>query len=672
MGATGGAATAIGIWYQTIGAAAALIHPWTFKSIEPYLEFEKTAIAYDQRPKLIVEYFDMDAAIIEQGKAELIQFKVSTQRDPSGFTRVEVWEILQNATRAILRHENEKSEKIVGFIVASNRPMGLCFNDLQETVKSPVVELDNPEFLAQFANAPAPSSLFPMSTKKATSTEECTTGKMRDLALEIMCVNGKQSKEKTKERIDACLKAMACFRFANAKPDHLKEKLHEWFQTWGILKDEGGVFIDLIVGALQSNSSTDTAHTEISIMNRMFHSEDAVPISPRYVWQDVVKHLLIRRAPDPPTENYIERNGVPHWLLNRTALLRGLPYKYQEDPTAELASKKSYSKNIEVQPRIIALVGDGGNGKSALMYHLLEQIARGVWDWEAEDFQPEPKFIGYPIIRPPGRTAIEAIRGALENWGHRYNYTQDPIKRFAAASRCKEGDSAVWVGLDGVDEVSEANLSDLAYDLANWAYSNTNVRFVLTCREEHFGLMINGLSQDGLMRHINVSEFNLDDAWYAVMKATNEEFQRPQLTSYAAVGERKDVGMIPAADPEGFEESIRQPLFVGVIRSVYINRGVHCIKAAYEGNTDAFKIIAKEYIDVFCERVRRRFNRTHVNHKGIFRALKQVAENVDKPQRENQSYWKSACKKHLGGRIEWYMLFDQCVDSGLIISKPQY
>jgi hypothetical protein len=64
---TGGAATAIGIWYQSLGAAAALTPNWDFrKGLAPNIHGE--ALEPYQQPerlRVLLEYFDMDLAITD-------------------------------------------------------------------------------------------------------------------------------------------------------------------------------------------------------------------------------------------------------------------------------------------------------------------------------------------------------------------------------------------------------------------------------------------------------------------------------------------------------------------------------------------------------------------------------------------------------------------------------
>jgi hypothetical protein len=75
MTATGGAALVVGIWYQLLGAAAVLMGgDLHFIGDEFYGQLEATGKAREGRSRLVVEYFDMDAAKFDQGKVELYQF----------------------------------------------------------------------------------------------------------------------------------------------------------------------------------------------------------------------------------------------------------------------------------------------------------------------------------------------------------------------------------------------------------------------------------------------------------------------------------------------------------------------------------------------------------------------------------------------------------------------
>ncbi len=109
---------------------------------------------------MILEYYDMDAAIQDRNDTTLVQFKVSSQQYPPSFGPEEVRDILRNATQAILKHERENASPIAGFIVASNRPAGDSFSALQQVVRSLKIDMNSPESLQDFADEPAPSNLI--------------------------------------------------------------------------------------------------------------------------------------------------------------------------------------------------------------------------------------------------------------------------------------------------------------------------------------------------------------------------------------------------------------------------------------------------------------------------------------------------------------------------------
>jgi hypothetical protein len=667
---TGGLAATLGIWYQSIGAAVALVDDWTkdwsLSGPPSNAHGEGRIASGGQALELLLECFEMDGILRSEQGIVLIQFKVSSREKPDDLSKEDFNKILQNATQAILRHKTEEAaERIIGFIVASNRDKGPYFAALQEAVKDQDVDVEDPESLDSFGRKRADDIFFP-NTKGDKAKKN-----MLAVARNVTRLKARQWGVIPDECAKACLKAMARFAFATAKPAELERRLRQWFQDWGLLRDEYGRIMHDILGDLQSPSNAGNAWTRFSMMHSVLGSTTAVPITPCSVWPEVVKELSKDPPEDPPTRTFIKPNGLLEWLLNRSALLRGLPGPYQEDLPAGVDSEEHYPRDISVQPRIIALVGDGGNGKTALMYHLFEQIARGVWDWDSQNLRSEPSFIGYPIIAAPDTSAVKVIRGALKNWGHRNDFTKNATERFAAASRCEGGEPAVWVGIDGVDEAPDRELSKLANMLANWAYSKPNLRVVLTCRREHFKLMRRGLSQKGLMRRVLVDEFSQDEAWRAIYQAVDGELQPiSQSTRFTPVGRRRDSeSMARTAHSGRFESAIRQPLFVGVIRRLYKNDRLDVIKSAREDNADALRSIMTEYINVFCERLSKRIKRRYISRHELLKALKHIAANVDRPQGDNLGHWKSACKRQLDGRIQGLVLYDQCIASGLIIKK---
>lgn len=688
MAATGGAAQAVGIWYQSLGGAAALVAPWTFAGPEGDVRGESADVYGGERLQLLLEYFDMDAATRGRHGVELIQFKVSSQQPPPGFGLEEVREIFRNATLAILRHQRQSAEPIVGFIVASNRQSGTYFNALQQAVRNLTVDVNSPESLAAFAGTAAPASLFRNTRPKGGGPEngidtaptddneanEPDQGDgpektMRDFARGVTRGKAEEWGFSAELCIEACLKAMGNFAFALAHPESLSDALHEWLRSWGILSNEYEGYVNRILGELQMQTLRGNTSDAWSVMNRIFDSPNAVPITPPNVWAAVIGDLRGRLWPDPPTPHLITHNGSVDWLLDRSSILSGLPYSFADDPTAVADPGNQHYINVGAPPRIFALVGPGGAGKSGLLARLFAHIGGGVWDWDANDIRPETQFIGYPVILEADENALNAIPGILGNWGGRSIAIDSPIERLAAANRLTGNEPAVWVGLDGMDEVPDEHLPQLAKRLANYVDGHPRMRLVLTSRPEQFDLIIRRLNARGLVRRLKVDEFDDEEGREAVLRATNRELRlRTRAMDVRTIGEVSNTRRVPYdVEPNEFEQSIRQPLFVGVIRRIYEQPdGILIIQAAYDEDQDALKILAQEYVHVFCERVQRRLNRSYATVRRIFEALRQLATEAGNPAGASRGDWMKVCESQLNGLVEWGLLYMQCKASGLI------
>ncbi|MDX6446851.1 MAG: hypothetical protein QOH71_3925 [Blastocatellia bacterium] len=74
----GGAALAIGIWYQSLGAAAALTPEWNFRpGIAPKVYGDANGL-YEHGPlTVLLEYFDMDSAVSDDAGKWFVQFKAA-------------------------------------------------------------------------------------------------------------------------------------------------------------------------------------------------------------------------------------------------------------------------------------------------------------------------------------------------------------------------------------------------------------------------------------------------------------------------------------------------------------------------------------------------------------------------------------------------------------------
>lgn len=94
------------------------------------------------------------------------------------------------------------------------------------------------------------------------------------------------------------------------------------------MPDEYRRYSTQILGELQLPSSDGKPWDRLSIMRHMFDSPSAVPLTPSQVWPAVISDLRNRRWPDPPTPQLITQEGMANWMLDRSALLRGLPYSF--------------------------------------------------------------------------------------------------------------------------------------------------------------------------------------------------------------------------------------------------------------------------------------------------------------------------------------------------------
>lgn len=322
-----------------------------------------------------------------------------------------------------------------------------------------------------------------------------------------------------------------------------------------------------------------------------------------------------------------------------------------------------------VPARIFALVGLGGTGKSALLAHLFDEIGRGVWDWNANALRPDPRFIGYPVILEADPNVLDGISGALGKWTHRRVAVDRPIERFATTNKLAENEPAVWVGFDGIDEVPDEQLNQIARALANCVDSHPHARLIITSRPEQLGSVLPILNAKGLLRRLVIDEFGIDEAREAVQQATNRELRlKPRVTDILTAGQIGDSALIPQGiEPNEFEGSATQPLFIGVIQRMYDrDKRIDLIQAAYDEDPAALRELAQEYVYVLCERVRRRLIQKYVNERKIFNALKQLATDVIDPPRANRTDWRKVCEAQLNDLVTWGVLNAQCAASGLI------
>jgi hypothetical protein len=682
----GGAAIAVGTWYQSMGGFVSVTTPWEFSGAAADVHGESFAAGSGPRLELLLEYFDMDAARRSSLGLEYIQFKVSAQMVPPPFGLEEVREIMRNATQAILRHERRGEEPVIGFMVASNRPIGDCFQNLAELAREASLHEITSESIAAFGKTGVPSSLFPKkrdereksspapsrrSSSRLNEGSAPTVQTMRELAESITWHKSGEYGYSRDQCTNACLTALARFAFVNAHPAKLVASLRHWLGTWGILPDERDRYISSVLGVLQSRTLDGKSIDPVSVMRALIGRESAVSLRVSDTWPGVIEDLSRRTWHDPPTPQLTGPPDVTDWMIDRSRLLEGLPRSYSP-PTSLILAQDHMEVYSSSRPRIFVIVGRGGVGKSSVMAHLFNHLAGEPWNWLESRVSDPTKLLGYPIISETDVSAIEGIARTVERWGRRPPSLSSPIERLAIANGVSEAEPVVWLGLDGLDEILEAHLSQLARSIAQCARDHPNLRVVLTTRPGEFALISSTLNSMGLMARIEVEEFDSDEAREAVKSATDMGIYFSNMpVSERTIGSLKD-GMQGhlSHSAEEFLDSIRQPMYVGVIRTIFLrDNGLSLIQAACNGDCTALAELAKEYTYAFCERAHRRLNSRHISREMLLRALKLLAANVPIPSEANHRHWSDVCRLELNGHINWGVLHGQCCDSGLIVDR---
>lgn len=682
MSASGGAALAAGIWYQSVIALAFIVEEWTFDRPTAPTPANCAILTEAQKVTGFLEYFDMDYAQAAPEGLQLIQCKVSNQEDLSPFSPGEIREIFDNATRAILRHRRNSVQPVTGFVLASNRPPGAHLQALEKTLQSVDPTADMASYMKAVGAASVPADLFilpkaepnggtPATTDLSSSdpdpaAEEQTRRTFADLARNLTR-NLPKELGSYEERVEACLTALAHFTFARANPQRLVEALERWLSTWGILPQEYQRHLDSLLGALYRISMQGSSFDAPSVMQQALGSPNALPLAFGDIGSQVIRELRGYQWPDLPTPRLSDPRQTGGWMLERTGLLRGLPHGYEEDTApSSLDALISSTYPNEEPPRIFALVGPGGVGKSGLMARLFNSVGEGLWDWDAEVIRHDERFIGYPLLLPAVETAFQDLEGVIARWAERTGNLSDPVHRCAVANGITPPDPALWIGLDGLDELPDLYLVPLARKISSFAAAQPQVRIVLTTRGLQYELIEKVLNTRGLLRCIPVAEFGVDEAAEAVFRATEGGLQLPSDGAPTAVGTRTELNKASSERNE-LVDSSRQPLFVGVLRLVYSQPGgLAIIQAAYEDDSDAWTALGETFIHVFCDRVHRRLNNPNVTRSGVFCAVQQLAREVGNPALAAWSDWERVCQDQLDGFVSANAFAAQCAASGLI------
>jgi hypothetical protein len=461
---------------------------------------------------------------------------------------------------------------------------------------------------------------------------------------------------------------MERFAFVKGLPERLKEGLHDWLSTWGVLRQERGKFVERILGTLLSMSMSSEARDAIAVMRRVLGADEALPLTPIHLGPSVVRDLERRMWLDPPTPGLISCLGTPGWMIDRSALLSGLPISFSEDPKIASTLERRRIPVRDGSARIFSIVGPGGTGKSALMAALLTQIAGVFWDWGSGRFRDEPSFLGYPLLPEAATHAVGSIDSALMTWGARREAYDQAVERFAIANQRGSEEPAVWLAADGLDEMPDEDMGQLAGTLANAVHDHPNLRIVLTSRPNQFWNVAKRLGVRGMMRPLLVGDLTYEEARDALLRATNHEIRltAPSLDRLVAGAPRMDTVLPQSGLQRILDDSIRQPLFLGVVRRIYEREGVDVIQGAYDGDRDAVRHVVTECAYDLCERIARRVSNSYVTPEKVFRALQQLAQEVPAPTGATASDWERICEDCLDGHVVWRWLYSQCDGSGLI------
>ena len=680
MTSNGGASLAVGIWYQSLGAVAATIHPWKFTGTPGNINGKELIKGNDY--SLLVEYFDMDAAIFSSKEILLIQFKVTSQQQPKGFGLTEVKEIFQNAAQAILNHQKRSSKPITKFIVATNRPKGNIFKKIEailEDLESKKAETNYQELLA---NSSVPNNFFPKKKKAEEAANDDSDDSdsaddsgddssdprrtLRDF-IEIVVLENKAKWGFTKEQcFEACLLTIRCFKFATADPPVVLAGIKTWLKRWGLLAEEHNNYCNHLLGQIQHIALVGDETDKLNLMRGVLDSTQAVPISPEEIWFEVIKLIKDRNEPDPPTDHFFNEGGFADWMLDRSILLKKIFDTYSDFSFDPPDSESAASASVEGESQIYAFVGPGGVGKTGLIARFIFEIASRIWDWKEKRINTRERFLGYPLFLTATPDFLMEIEGAIKRWGKRSTAFDNPIERLKVAGGVKENAPAVWIALDGIDELNDDQLAPLARSVSTCVQTFPNVRIVLSSRPDQFNYLKLYLKNSNLAPAIRVDEFDQDESYEALSQATEGEFSSDSPSALSIGTRASTASAISNNVSPDFEACIKQPLFIGVIHNLYKSGEINVIQEAYNGDPAAMLRISTEYIYVFCERVYRRLRIPKVKPKHIFGAIKRLASKVDNPVQATMDSWEEICRTELEGHIRWGDFYDQCDSSGLI------
>jgi hypothetical protein len=478
----GGVNGFVGILYELVVIQAILSINGKAKVYDEggFGHIEFNALIASGKASVMPQYFDTDIAVADADDLSLVQCKASEKGET--LTHGDLVEILIEGS-AHLQAIRAKGDNrpVSNFIIATNRP-------ISDEIKNLNADLD-----AFRSRGGGKDSTCPKVLDKGGTTAQSVLDWAKSLSIPGKDADGKKTKIPLDiSRANLVAELAVKVRYALVREAEVQKRFRDSLRRYGLNESE----IDKVDTNLKGEllDASKRGDDVVTALRRQFSSDDrSLSLCPEEL--------------HPLEEKLIEHHWSrgEHGQTIEEATKEGLPRTLLVDELVQALQTLAFSPT----ERGLVLIGDGGVGKSQLLF----EIPRLVRDLGVGD--PKEHLFTFVDCRPK---IDDPVGRALLPFFEAHRYVQGRTDGAALASRLKiafdacEADTILWILIPNADELSQAELTDLLAVLTESLESKP--RFVLTARQNPWDKS-GGPSHAQFLRPLSVGLFEPEevDEW---------------------------------------------------------------------------------------------------------------------------------------------------------------
>jgi hypothetical protein len=459
---SGGLNGVVGILYELVVTQAVLSLDGEAKYFDQggfgEIEFEGQLLT--KNAKVISQYFDTDITIAADEDLTIIQCKASENRDPLTHG-VLVQILLEGANHLKKIRDSGDMRKVSKFIIATNRPISPKLQNLN-------IELRKFREEKGTGDTKCPSVLLETTGEKVSAKRLFGKPTVLQWASAIKITTKDDEGKAIKSPIDPLLASyiveiVQSLQYALIRAEEVQKRFADSLRRYGLNQAE----IDRVGVALKGEllEASKEGRNVVTALRRQFSSDDnrSLSLCPdrlRPIEEKLVQHQW-DRSDQGRTMAEAEKNGLPRANL-----------------VHDLVRDLQFVVNLP-QERGLVLIGDGGIGKSQLLFEV-PKLVRNLKIGGTEDH-----LFAFADCRPKFENPIGR---ALLPFFDSHKYVQGQTDGAALLARLRSAFDAcgtktkLWILIPDADELSPSELMDLLDSITESI--KPEPIFVLTARQD--------------------------------------------------------------------------------------------------------------------------------------------------------------------------------------------